>query len=631
MIRAVILSICTLLTAGLAEAQPKWIHIKADHFDMYSSAGERDSRDTLNYLEQVRAFFISFLGAPPAEDVPVYVVMFGSAKEYEPYKPNDFAAAFFLGTADRDYVVLGKTGEDTAQVVVHEYAHLIEKHAHMNLPPWLNEGLAELFSTFRVVGSNIQVAAPLIGHLRELQSERWVPLATILSAEADSPYYNESKKATALYSEGWALTHMLATTPKYSPGFEKVTSAITKGTLSTDAIEQTYGMPFAKIEEELRLYIAAGNFNTLVMKSKLDVSKEKWTAEPANLFDVHLTEANLFDRAKTIAEAKKRLEVLLQEDAKRPEPWASLAYISWHEGDNKGALDRFNKAYTLGDHSTKLLWDYGRLAEANRPDEADKALSDLVALQPENVDAIIELAAVRYNRRQYPRALEALTAIKTASPAQAPRLFSLMANAQVQTGQYEEARASATRWMSFAKTDQDRAKVGQLLQFLDQRAQSAARAAVVGPPPPVPSGALELDEQQQAIEDAIRAATKDSPRDANRQPTLKAKQESDADAPTLIRMSVPEPVRSAPVVQVLSMSGTLIETGCSGTPTLVLQTDAGRKTFLVLSPSNTVVTGTSPTLDCGKMAKAVPLQIDYDLPPPGTKVDGVVKALHFPE
>ena len=89
--------------------------------------------------------------------MPVYVVVFGSEKEYAPYRFNEFATAYYFGGADRDYIVMGRTGEQAAQIAVHEYVHLVARHAGLKFPPWLNEGIAELYSTIRMQGDKVLV------------------------------------------------------------------------------------------------------------------------------------------------------------------------------------------------------------------------------------------------------------------------------------------------------------------------------------------------------------------------------------------------------------------------------------------------------------------------------------------
>jgi hypothetical protein len=125
-------------------AESRWIRMKSANFEMYSSAGPRSTRDTIREFEQVRGFFLQALGSSPAKPIPVRLVTFGSTKEYEPYRMNEFAIAYYQETLDRDYIVMSRSGSDTFPIAVHEYVHLLVRHSGLKLPPWLNEGLAEL-------------------------------------------------------------------------------------------------------------------------------------------------------------------------------------------------------------------------------------------------------------------------------------------------------------------------------------------------------------------------------------------------------------------------------------------------------------------------------------------------------
>ena len=110
MIRLKWLVICALLCAANAYSESKWIRMQSPNFVAYSSAGERDTRDTLRYFERVRDFFLQVNQRELPKPVPVYVVVFGSEKEYAPYRFNEFATAYYFGGADRDYIVMGRTG-----------------------------------------------------------------------------------------------------------------------------------------------------------------------------------------------------------------------------------------------------------------------------------------------------------------------------------------------------------------------------------------------------------------------------------------------------------------------------------------------------------------------------------------
>src|SRR5271156_6494807 len=79
------------LTAGEA----RWIRMTSPNFEMYTTAGERSARDTIRYFEQVRSFFAQMMPHALEKPAPLRILVFNSLKEYEPYRLNDYATAFY--------------------------------------------------------------------------------------------------------------------------------------------------------------------------------------------------------------------------------------------------------------------------------------------------------------------------------------------------------------------------------------------------------------------------------------------------------------------------------------------------------------------------------------------------------
>src|SRR5205814_7369101 len=98
-----------LLAAFLAPAsnpaEAHWIRLHSPNFELYTSAGARNARDTLKEFERVRSFFLQAFKGPVAKPSPVRLVAFSSTKEYEPFRPNEFATAYYHQMAERDYIV----------------------------------------------------------------------------------------------------------------------------------------------------------------------------------------------------------------------------------------------------------------------------------------------------------------------------------------------------------------------------------------------------------------------------------------------------------------------------------------------------------------------------------------------
>src|SRR5258707_514738 len=125
-------------------ADPKWLRMPSADFEIYSSASEGDTRRTLQYFERVRTFFEQVMATGPRHKAePVRVTLFGSKKEYEQYRPNEFATAYYVPVGGRDYIVLSSATDDVFPIAIHEYVHLVAQNSGLKLPPWLNEGVAE--------------------------------------------------------------------------------------------------------------------------------------------------------------------------------------------------------------------------------------------------------------------------------------------------------------------------------------------------------------------------------------------------------------------------------------------------------------------------------------------------------
>jgi len=584
MLRLNLLIILALFCAADAYSETKWIQMQSPNFEAYSNAGERDTRDALRYFERVRDFFLQVAQREPPKPVPVYVVVFGSEKEYTPYRFNEAAIAYYFSGADRDYIVLGHTGEEAARVAVHEYVHLVARHLGLKYPTWLNEGVADLYSTLRMQGDKALVGDLLPGRMQTLFSEKWIPLPVLLSATQSSPFYNEKNKASSFYGESWALAHMLQLSPQYFPKYSEFLKILQSGADSATALEKAYGKTIGDIEKDLQSYYRGNQFYGRLFPVKLITSTEKFPAAPAPEFDVRLALADLTNRQGKEAETRKMLEELTNADPKRPEPWASLGYLAWRDKQIPDAVEAFGKAYDLGNRNSKFLWDFGRMAERDRRETAVAALTDLLQLEAERLDVRMELAALHLNARRAGTALGILAEVHTVTAEDAPRFFTLLANAQIQLRDLEGARATVAKLAANVKTSEDRARVEQMQRYLEQPSTQPPAVAANG---------------QDDIPRLVRPAP------AGQRPPLP-----------------PSP----------EIEGSFVEFVClEKSFKIVVDTAQGKKGFLIPDPNRVVIVGRAGgkvELTCGPQPSAH-VKVEYAPGTSATDADGVLKVLYF--
>lgn len=441
-----------------------------EHFHVYSSAGERDTRQMLGQFERVRGFFFQVARAATESSTPVTVVIFGTAKEYQPYRFNNSADAYYTRRGDRDFIVVGEVGEQSSLTASHEYTHLAFEHAGFSLPPWLGEGIAELFSTLRAHGSDTVFGETLPGRLQELREGQWVPLETILTADKKSPYYNEAKKADSFYDESWALVHMLMTTNQYRGKFWEALSSIDKGTPSVKALETTYGMPLAKLEEALRSYILGNRYNMLKVSIPLEAT-DKVASQPADRFEVRELQAELLMGINGRQdEARQRLGELTREDASRPGPWANLGYIAWRDGHTDEAAEDFGKAFDRGDRNPRLIMDLAQAYQGTKPERSMEALRALLEAHTDDIDARLFLASLQMSQDRVADAvatIRVITAVRTSE--QRDELLYLRAFAALKLGNAAAARANAEQLKQVTTSEHYKSRADEVIQMSAQK------------------------------------------------------------------------------------------------------------------------------------------------------------------
>jgi len=457
--------------------------IQSAHFEVFTTAGEKSGREAARHFEQVRGFFVELMGAGVASGAPVRIVVFKSEKEFRPYAPNQADEAFYLGAQDRDYIVMKNLSSDNYRVAVHEYVHLLVKHSGRALPIWLNEGLAEFYSTLEQVGNKIEVGDAILGHYRALQQSKWIDLKTLLSVTHDSPLYNEKNRAGVFYAESWALAHMLYIDAKYRPHVKEMLAGIYAGMDGEAAFRKAYGKSLAEVEKDLRSHMSSPP-KALFFDAKLEKSTDEATATPSSDLEGRLVMAEIMANAFGRAEQARTLYERLAADY--PKDWRveeGFGKLCWRDKHADEAIRHFAKAAELGSTDAKMYLLYGQMLRVDgKRGEAAAALARAVELDPESRDARLELAFLYLTGGRFQEALEQLHAIRKVTPEQAYEYFHALAYAQYRTGQVAQARSSVETCRKYAKTPGQIDTIDDLGRALDESERPRVAAAVGAAP-----------------------------------------------------------------------------------------------------------------------------------------------------
>jgi len=245
-------------------AKDTWTSVRSKNFLLLGNASEKDIRQVGVRLEQFREVFSRlFTTLSVNSPVPTTVVVFKNDDSYRPFKPSENTAGYFQPGPDVNYITLKlakelRSEQDPFTIIFHEYTHLLVRNTSGNVPTWLNEGLAEYYSTFSITDDQkVVMGRPIASHVFRLRQNRMLPLRTLFQVDQKSPYYNERDKQSIFYAESWALVHylILGKDGQRATQLGKYLELLSASLPMEQAFQQAFAISFETMEKELRAYI----------------------------------------------------------------------------------------------------------------------------------------------------------------------------------------------------------------------------------------------------------------------------------------------------------------------------------------------------------------------------------------
>jgi len=459
---------------GDALVKQSWYETRMAHLNIYSCGPKQEVYKLAARLEQFHDAYALLAGAQAVASPPIIVMAFPDQQAMQPFlpvyngKPANLSG-FFKRSSDENLIVLALTGTNSISldVIFHEYTHLLFRRNDRVWPLWLQEGMAEIYSTFEATGRGVRIGKPIAHHLRLLAQEPMMPLAELFAVTHDSPQYNEAEHQGVFYAESWLLTHFLMNgdNPALKARFGNFTRLLMQGETTEQAFTNAMGMSLSRVDAELKRYLEQGQFESIGCVVGMDLSAPRAYAsrpigqvETCFRFGDELLRINRlddaegwFDRAQKIAPASplpyEGLGLLAAEREKPDEAVrnfkeafqrGSTSYIAHYEyaeqrlnqtSDGQNHFTRIQDARAGEirnelEQSVALMPDFGpaqqllgffELVQGENLASAEQHLERAIQLEPQNQSYLLSLAQVQMRRRD----LEA--ARRTLEPLRLPR------------------------------------------------------------------------------------------------------------------------------------------------------------------------------------------------------------------
>ena len=266
------LGACLVLAAAPTPASGgPWVDVRSPHLIVVSDAGAGEARRIAVRFEKIRAA-LKALWPWARVDPPVPLTILATRDEqglkvllpgyWEVKGRAQPAGVFMLGLA-RPWIALRadlaepSPGSDNPySLIQHEYVHLVVRLNFERVPPWLNEGVAELLGGTIVWGNGVALGRPIVRHLHLLRDRKLLPVEALFLVDQHSPEYSEERRIGLFYAQSWALVHYLMLDPKAShdPRFKGFVSKVVEGMEPTAAL-RAQGLNAAELDRALESYV----------------------------------------------------------------------------------------------------------------------------------------------------------------------------------------------------------------------------------------------------------------------------------------------------------------------------------------------------------------------------------------
>jgi tetratricopeptide (TPR) repeat protein len=457
-------TLCLLaILAGKASSAETWIRVSSPPIEIFTDNGEKSARAVLHRFETLhRVFGESHIALSPA---PLRVFIFSSRSDFLAYEIDNHAAAFYLPGDDLDFIVLF-WGSALTGNASHEFLHRVVEHASTPLPRWLNEGIAEFYSTVSTNSTTVRIGGLIESRLSVLASQRWLSAEDLaLGSSSDGPIF---------YAESWALVHMLSLSPQWRDGMPEFVKLLNDGREQSEAFRAAFGKPMEEALAALHSYLRSPKTVTVPLPP-MDETEPYQVTRLAPV-DARLA---LADLALSTSHPALARSLFLNAARKNPESPAAAAGLGWlalAENRNDDAQHEMERAIAMGYRDARIYFELAVLKN-------DSSLLE----QALTIDSKLAVAHFLLGTRATDSGnfVAAIEHLRQAVAIQ-PRRFTYwhaLAFAEAKSGDRQNAAESARRAVILASTSQEE-EMAAALALLASEAPPihVKKPAVVTPP-----------------------------------------------------------------------------------------------------------------------------------------------------
>ncbi|HUQ92183.1 MAG TPA: hypothetical protein VM120_10930 [Bryobacteraceae bacterium] len=385
-----------------------WEECRSGPFQVWTNGSERDARQLLVRLEQVRHVLGHLLGKPDPGALWTLRVIVAKGKQATPWTLGHDA-----------WVSILPAGAAPPRAWQKEVARMLLESNARRMPAYWEDGLIDFFSTLEAQGPKITLGAPPPPAERNLN---------------------------------WARVHFLATNVEYVSRFRVLLNNLQGGADEDVAYRNSLGMSKTALEADIAKHFAAGQFSPTTVAGRAMAEKD-FTMRPLEASRVAAAIGEAAGNPKLAAEGSLESAELQGLDAAR-------------RGQKQEARDLLKQAIEAGSRSARVHLEYGKLLGDSKARQ--DAYVEAAKRNPRWAQPYIELAEMETTPSRHVFYLKTAAALDHRNS----ELWQRLARAYLNAKQFSEASKAWFSAELAAPTAEDRAKVAEARRLFEDERQN---------------------------------------------------------------------------------------------------------------------------------------------------------------
>lgn len=389
-----------------------WYHATWNHITLLSNASTSKTETIANSIADFVDSISHALPFPARADRwPLRIVLCRDSQTFASLAPDaskygELVSGLFTEGLGYDVILLraDASRSDLRATLFHELVHR-EMRTNGDIPLWLDEGLAEVFSLFRIRKHTLEYGLSDAAHRHWIQRNGAMPLKRLFQVHHGSPEYNETPLTRSYYATCWAFTHygLFANDGAMRESFLNLVEIARRGPITVEQFEQCFAMPMSEMEEQLRRYSRSFRFphGQVPVPTRNSLDMHTWDHDAQHIHTCLLTGALTLSRR--FEDARRMLSTLaIPQPTDAESTGLHNAYqvehatLAFFEQDFESAHTHAQRAFQSGNRTpTTLLLHAEGLLQIQR---GQRVRYDLVIPLPtlnlafRNINQVLEVA-----------------------------------------------------------------------------------------------------------------------------------------------------------------------------------------------------------------------------------------------